>query len=60
VLEVVVDGSIRNGATSNVTLDGLDRAFCGPIRAVNPIRAEISPASNLGAVKVINKIPFIG
>jgi hypothetical protein len=60
VLEVVVEGSIRNGATSNMTLDGLDWASWGLIRAVNPSRAEISPARILGAVKVINKIPFIG
>jgi hypothetical protein len=60
VLEVVVEGSIRNGATSNVTLDGLDWAFSGLVRAVNPNKAEISPAIILGAVKVINQIPFIG
>jgi hypothetical protein len=60
VLEVVVEGSIRKGATSSVTLEGLDWALSGPRKAVNPSRAEISPASNLGAVKVINRIPFIG
>jgi hypothetical protein len=55
VLDVVVVGSIRNGATSRVTLEGLERAVGEPQRAVNPIRAEITPAMILGAVNVIVK-----
>jgi hypothetical protein len=53
VLDVVVVGSIKYGWTLIVLLGGLERALGEPQRAVNPIRAEITPAMILGAVNVI-------